>query len=598
MKSMMRVHVSDQLNGVNVMGKHGLALLLIIVLAASASIIFAQKKQESLAGGVAGGPEISTQANAMITSINLKGNDVFITGNGATVSGNKVIISSAGTYSISGMLLDGQILVNTAKGASVEIILNGAAITCSNSSPLYIENSKKTKIVLADNSKNYLSDGSVYAANKTKKNEPNAALFSRDDLTISGNGSLEVKGNYNDGIASKDKLTITGGTISVNSADDGIKGKDYVNIKGGNITIAAKGDGLKSAKEDDSTAETALMMDGKIVISGGKINITSEKGDAIQAASYIDIEGGEFVLTTGAGAQSVSRAASLKAISAGDNLVIGGGTFVINSSDDALRSNNTLTINGGTFDIATGNNGIIGDSTVEINNGDIRISQSYEGLEGSVVKINSGKVHINSNDDGISIRSSRKGYGTSSRRRSGSRSSNYLYVNGGYTVVNAYGDGIDVNGAVEMTGGTLLISGPLNSMNGPLDYDWSFKISGGLLIAAGSSGMAQVPYTGSTQNSVLVYFDTWQAEGTLFHVQSGDGGEVVSFAPPKAYSSVAFSSPKLINGTAYDVYSGGSSSGEAKDGLHEGGTYSPGTKYVSFTPSSVTTAVSSSRVWH
>jgi len=65
----------------------------------------------------------------------------------------------------------------------------------------------------------------------------------------------------------------------------------------------------------------------------------------------------------------------------------------------------------------------------------------------------------------------------------------------------------------------------------------------------------------------------------------------------KAYSSVAFSSAKIANGTAYDVYSGGISNGEAKDGLYSGGNYSPGTKHVSFTPSNITTAVSSRNVW-
>jgi hypothetical protein len=568
-----------------------LVSVLMIFYAASAGVTFTQTKQETAETATKSGKPASTE----ITTINLKGDNIVVNGNGAAVSGNKVIISTGGIYSISGILEDGQILVNTVRGASVEMILNGATINCSNSSPIYIENAKKTKIMLADNSNNYLTDGAVYAANKTKKDEPNAALFSRDDLIIGGKGSLEVRGNYNDGIVSKDKLTIQSGSISVYSADDGIRGKDYLQIKGGNIKVVAKGDGLKSDKKSDATDDMALM-DGKIVISGGRIDVMCEKGDAIQAASYINIQGGEFFLTTGTDANFVSRSVSLKGVKSGDNLIIGGGTFVINSSDDALRSNNTLTINGGTFDIATGNNGIIGDSTVEINGGDIRISKSYEGLESSVVTINSGTIHLNSNDDGISVRSSRKGYGTGSRRRSSSRSSNYFCVNGGYTVINAYGDGIDINGAVEMTGGTLLVSGPLSNNDGPLDYDWSFGISGGLLIATGSSGMAQVPYSGSTQNSVMVYFSSWQEEGTLFHVQSGDGNEVVSFAPKKAYSSVAFSSPKLVNGTAYDVYTGGSSSGEAKDGLYEGGSYTPGTKYVSFTPSNVTTAVSSSSV--
>jgi hypothetical protein len=546
-----------------------------------------------LARANAGSSQINTQKHAGITRIHFDDREITITGEGAAVSGSTVIILSEGTYAISGTLADGQVLVSTDKGAAVELIMEGATINCSNSSPLYIENAKNTKIVLADNSRNRLTDGAVYSANKTKKDEPNAALFSRDDLTISGNGSLEVTGNYDDGIASKDKLNIESGTILVNSADDGIRGKDHLHIKGGNVTVISKGDGLKADDRDAAADNTTPIAKGKITISGGKINITS-KGDAIQASSLINIEGGDFSLTTGANAQYVGGAVSLKAIKSGDNLVISGGTFVISSSDDALHSNNALTVNGGTFDIATGNNGLLGNKILEINNADIRISTSYEGLEGAIVKINSGNIHINSSDDGISVRASRSrsGTGAGGRRWGDFGSGNSLYVNGGYIAVNAYGDGVDINGSIEMTGGTVLISGPINNQNGALDFG-SFKITGGLLIAAGSSGMAQSPGGGSNQNSVMVYFDAYQAEGTLFHVQSSEGNEIVTFAPKKTYSSVAFSSPKLAVNTAYDVYYGGSSSGEAKDGLYEGGKYSPGTKLASFTPNSSGTYVGS-----
>jgi hypothetical protein len=535
--------------------------------------------------------QTSIPKNTGVTKIHFNDRDITVNGDGAAVSGSTVIILSEGTYSVSGTLSDGQLLVSTDKGASVELVLEGTTINCSNSSPLYVENAKDTRIVLADNSKNRLTDGTIYSANKTKKDEPNAALFSRDDLTISGNGSLEVTGNYNDGITSKDKLTIESGTILVNSVDDGIRGKDHLYIKGGNITVVSKGDGLKSDDKDLAADKKATIADGKISISGGKINITS-KGDAIQASSNINIEGGEFVLTTGTNAQYLGGTVSLKAISSGDNITIGGGTFIVRSSDDALHSNNAITINGGSFDIATGNNGINADNTLEINNGDIRISSSYEGIEGSIVRIVSGNIYINSSDDGMSIRSSRKSYGTEVTRRISSGSGNCLFINGGHIVVDAYGDGIDSNGSIEMTGGTLLISGPINSMNGALDF-WSFKISGGLLIAAGSSGMAQSPGTGSGQNSAMVYFSNYIPEGTLFHVQSSDGSEVITFSPKKTYSSVAFSSPKLAIGIAYDVYYGGSSTGVSKDGLYEGGKYTPGTKLSSFTPTGPGTYVSS-----
>ena len=143
-----------------------------------------------------------------------------------------------------------------------------------------------------------------------------------------------------------------------------------------------------------------------------------------------------------------------------------------------------------------------------------------------------------------------------------------------------------------MTGGDVIVNGPTNNGNGPLDYDASFKISGGSVIAAGSSGMAQAPGAASSQYSVLFILKSTFAANTLFHIQSSDGTDILTFAPKKAYQSVAFSSSKLKSGITYDVYYGGSSTGTASDGLYSGGAYSGGTKYTSFTVSGITTRVS------
>jgi hypothetical protein len=142
-----------------------------------------------------------------------------------------------------------------------------------------------------------------------------------------------------------------------------------------------------------------------------------------------------------------------------------------------------------------------------------------------------------------------------------------------------------------MTGGTVIINGPTDNMNGPLDYSWGFNITGGFIVAAGSSGMAQ-PVGGtssSTQYSTMVWFSSWQEGGTTVHIRAGDGKEILTFSPAKAYSSVALSSPELKNGATYTVYSGGSSTGKVTDGLYSGGKYTPGVQKDSFTISSAVT---------
>jgi hypothetical protein len=210
--------------------------------------------------------------------------------------------------------------------------------------------------------------------------------------------------------------------------------------------------------------------------------------------------------------------------------------------------------------------------------------------------INDGSISIVSSDDGINVRGGADG--SSMMGRPGQNtfvgsSSNYLEINGGYVVVDADGDGIDSNGAITMTGGTVIVNGPTASMNGALDYMSSFKISGGLLVAAGSVGMAQAPSTSSTQNSVIVNLTTTASAGTLFHITTASGGDVLTFAPSKSWQSVVFSSPELESGESYLVHTGGASTGAVVDGLYTGGAYSGGTQVGDFVISSAVTTVGS-----
>ena len=165
------------------------------------------------------------------------GSNTTIEGNGVTLSNNKITITKGGTYSINGTIEDGQIIVNAGDEDKVYIILDGANIKCSNSAPIYIKNAKKTILALADGSENTITDGQTYELEDPSSNEPNAAIFSKDDMAIIGNGKLTVNANYNNGIESNDDLKIQSGNIIVNAKNNGIKGKDRLNIADGTITI-------------------------------------------------------------------------------------------------------------------------------------------------------------------------------------------------------------------------------------------------------------------------------------------------------------------------------------------------------------------------
>lgn len=518
-----------------------------------------------------------------VVSVQLNGNSIVENSDGATTNGGIITITSAGNYSFSGSLTNGQIIVDTQDEAIVRLVLNGVNINCSSSSPIYVKNAKKVLIVLADNTSNIVKDGSVYTFANSSETEPNAAIFSLADLTIFGNGSLDVTGNYNDAIASKDGLIIKSSTIKVTAKDDGIRGKDYLVIKGGTINVSASGDGLKTDNTEDKSKGYISIENGKITISSGL--------DCMDAETDVIISSGEFNLTSGGGSgKTVSGTTSAKAIKGIVSVVINNGNFNISSADDAIHSNVMVSIHNGRIDVSSGDDGIHADSVLTINDGIISITKSYEGIESAILTINNGTIHIISSDDGINGAGGNDGSGMNGWPGGLPTTEKFfLYINGGYIAVNANGDGIDINGSIVMTGGEVLVHGPTSNANGAIDYDGTFKITGGFLMAAGSSGMAQAPGTTSSQNSLLINFKTAQAANSIFHLQTSSGELIANFTPVKKYQSVAFSSPKIIKGTSYDIYLGGSSTGTNSDGLNSSGSYNAGTKSTTFTVSSVVT---------
>jgi len=557
------------------------------------------------------------------TRIVLQGDSIAVTGTGATADGSQVTISSAGTYSISGTLTNGQIVVETEDEESVNLILNGVSITNSTSAPIYVMSAENTVITLADNTVNSITDGTLYTFEDPEEDEPDAAIFSKSDLTINGNGSLSVDANYNDGIKSKDELIISSGTITVDSVDDGIIGKDSISLQGGTVVVNAGGDGLKSTNDEDTSK-------GYIAIDAGVLKITSGS-DAIQAETSVTITNGEFNLYAGGGSSAMlsDAEASAKGIKASVSITVDSGFITIDSADDALNSNQSIVVNGGNFVISSGDDAFHADSTLTVNGGEIDITKSYEGIESAVITINDGDIHIVSSDDGLNVAGGNDSSGDIVRpfgevslsiageTISGSvdqtvtggggsvwpgqdvfdtLSDYYLYINGGYIVVDAAGDGIDVNGSIEMKSGVVIVNGPTDSGNGPIDIGDGgsnyFKISGGFLVAAGSSGMAVGNSTSSTQYGVLVNLSSSQSAGNIFHLETSSGTDLLTYKPAKKYQSVFFSSPDLGTGS-HVVYLGGSCSGTLTDNLYTGGTYTPGTQYTTFSVSSTSTKVGS-----
>lgn len=471
------------------------------------------------------------------------------------MSGGSQTVTSSGVYEITGTLSDGTLVVDVDKdvdSGTVYLVLNNTSISCLASAPIFIKDAEKVVLILETGSTNSIYQGSDVALDAD--DEPSAAIFSKADLTITGSGKLTVTSEYNDGITSKDTLKITDGTLVIDAVDDGIVGKDLLAIENGNIAIVAEKDGLR-ATNDSNVGK------GNVQITGGTFKIGAGN-DAIQAYGTLQIDGGTFELISGGGYSGVTDTnqnvgfggkgnqqmqtvasndtESQKCLKATGGIVINGGTFTNSSYEDSINSSGDIIINGGDFTIQAGDDAIHSDTSVTINGGTITIRNAYEGIEGANITINNGEISITTSDDSINVNDN----------------AGLLTISGGNIYMNAGGDGTDSNGDIVITGGTVFIDGPTDNGNGALDYNGTFTISGGILVAAGSSGMAESPGASSAQPSIMMYYSNVQSAGTTITLKDESGTVVVTFTPSKQYSTAAISAPGFEIGQTYTLYSG------------------------------------------
>ncbi len=532
-------------------------LSIIIVVALSTCLIFYFKNKNSKSS--------KNDVSSIDTNIKVDNGDEKIDWD--SMKTTKVTLSKSlkiteeGVYILTGTISNGSITVNT--DGNVKLVLNGVNITNNSGSAILVENAKNVVIETNEGTTNNLEDGSNYS-----DIEYDGCIYSKDDLVLQGSGTLNVTSNYSDAIVSTDDLKIVSGTYNIKSQDDGIRGKDSVYILGGTINIDSNADGIKSTNDSDSTK-------GFIYIKNGTIVINSVE-DAIQAQTKLIIDDGNFDITTNGGSgqsgsavdksfgrQTTYDETSAKGLKAESNLVIKGGNFKINSKDDAVHSNNDVGISNATMEISSGDDGIHADSSVIIESGTINITKSYEGIEGKNITVNSGNISLVSSDDGFNVSGGNDS--SSMNGRPGQNggmdadSGGVLTINGGTIYVSADGDGLDSNGSITMTGGIVYVDGPTNNGNGALDYNATFNISGGSLIAVGSSGMAQSTSTSSSQISIQYYLSGNYSD--KLSIEDSSGNVIFEYSPKKSYQNVVYSSGDLKEGETYTLKINGNSVG-------------------------------------
>ena len=529
-------------------------------------------------------------------TIKLNGKTATSSSNSVKISGSKITITEEATYVVSGELTDGMLIVDAPDTAKLQIVLSGANITSKTSAALYILEADKVFLTLADGTTNTLANGGSFTA--IDDNNIDAAVFSKQDLTLNGTGSLTVTSPAGHGVVCKDDLVITSGTYTVNSASHGLDANDSVRIANATLNIDAGKDLIHCENTDDTS-------EGFIYISSGTINGEAE-GDGIAASAYLQIEGGTFDLLVGGGAENGTKASSgnyggfmggghggmrpggnqgsttatttdtvsMKGLKAANNILISDGTFKIDSADDSIHSDVSVTINGGTFEIASGDDAVHAEETLTVTAGKFNITESYEGLEALNIKVMGGDIKLVASDDGLNAAGGTDSSGTTGGRDGmfgggkggmgggfgGMSSGNgSIVISGGNLYINSSGDGLDANGTLEISGGYTVVVGPTQGDTATLDYDKSGIITGGTFIGTGASGMAQ-SFSDSEQGVVAISVGN-QSAGTKIVLKDMSGKTIIEHTPELNFAVVILSSPDITKGETYSI-TVGSRSGE------------------------------------
>ena len=542
-------------------------------------------------------------------AIKLNGTTATSSSNSVKISGSKITITEEATYVVSGELTDGMLIVDASDTSKLQIVLNGANITSKTSAALYILEADKVFLTLVDGTTNTLATGGTFTA--IDDNNIDAALFSKQDLTLNGTGSLTVTSPAAHGIVCKDDLVITNGTYTVNSSSHGLEANDSVRIAKATLTIDAGKDAIHCENNDDTSK-------GFIYISSGTIKAEAE-GDGIAAGAYMQIADGTIELLVGGGSENGSKehsdnfggfmggghgggrpgemrpngtestttttdesSTSMKGLKATNSMLISGGNITINSADDSVHSDVSVIVNGGTFTLTSGDDAIHAEETLTVTAGKIDISESYEGLEALHIDVQGGDIKLKASDDGLNAAGGTDQSGTEGGRdgmfgggpggmgggrpggggHGGGMSANSngsIKISGGTLYINSSGDGLDANGTLEISGGHTTVVGPTQGDTATLDYDKSGIITGGTFIGTGAQGMAQ-SFSDSEQGVIAISVGN-QSAGTKIVLKDKSGKTIIEHSPELNFAVVILSSPDIKKGNTYTVLVG-SESGE------------------------------------
>ena len=451
---------------------------------------------------------------------------------GVTVSDGVITITKAGNYRLSGTY-SGQVKVEAADSDMVRLILDNATITNSTGAAINVVEADEVVIYTASGSTNTVSDGSSYS--DTASGSPDAAIYSKSDLTLAGEGTLKVEGNYEEGIHTSDGLVIASGTLEVTAANTGIKGKDYVDILDGTVTVTATKDGIKATNDTDGNR-------GWVRLSGGTVNI-SAGDDGFKAERVLEISGGTLNIT---GSNEGIEAQYINILD---------GTVNVTSSDDGINASYSTSSSSSTESTSSSTTQT---SQTAQSNQTAQNTQSGQSAQGNAAQGGQGaQPPAGGQAPSGNMGQPPAGGGGGMGGGGGTFEVVDATINiaGGTVTVNANGDGIDSNGTATLSGGTLVVNGPFTGGNTSLDTNGDLLLNGTTVVAGNSGDMFEAPASSSTSGYVKLTNLSNVSSGTTIQVADSSGKVVANYKVTNSNTAlILVSSANITKGQSYTVY--------------------------------------------
>ncbi len=425
------------------------------------------------------------ESNAV--KISLYKNTAICSEESVYIEGGTITISKSGTYIISGILDEGLINVNAKASDEIRLVLLNADITSHFGSAIKLKSASQVTLTLPEGTKNQLSTKTQLESDVPDDSSTHACISASCDLIINGFGELSIISDSGNGIKCDQKLCISAGGLTLNSAKHGIRVQDELYIVFVDLIIKSGGDGIHIEVKSSGS--------GELLILDGNFNIDS-KGDGISTSGCMRLYGGSYEIHTGEGSSSItlrsdsqgwinqqqpnkSDSPSQKGLKAEGEIAISNGKFVIDTVDDCLHSGQNIGILNGDFILQSGDDAIHSDLNVLIETGHFDIPYCCEGIEGITVTILGGDFSITSSDDGINAADDSSILNMRDDPFAVSEDC-YIIIDGGSFIITADGDCIDSNGNLIINGGTLELTCNGNG-NTAIDVSGVYTNNGGIV---------------------------------------------------------------------------------------------------------------------